>query len=140
MMKTVMQYFIPALFLSVAFAGGVYIERFRGCNPRDFNVGPGMHLGMMEKISRDLDLSSDQEKQVSEIFREQREKLRSLRDEIHPKFESVRRETQQRIEAILTPAQIEKFSAIKEHIPPRGMGGRIGGKFFLQRQEGSVEK
>lgn len=130
-MKTIMQYLIPAIFLSAAFAGGIFVERMHMCPGAPMrDEGRSPRLNMLEEITHDLDLSPEQRKQVGDILHEQRDKLRSIRSEVHPRFETVRNETQQRIAALLNPEQLEKFNELKDQKRRPPMLNRLRDRFF----------
>ena len=64
---------------------------------------------MMDKFTRKLSLTSDQQQKVSVILDETRVKLDALRQESRPKFEAIRNSSKEEIRKILTPEQIGKF-------------------------------
>ena len=81
------------------------------------NFGPhwkkgGVKKHMVERFSKDLNLNSEQKKQVESIFEKQHPKMMALHDEMRPKFESLRKETQNEIKTLLTPDQQMKMDKI----------------------------
>jgi Spy/CpxP family protein refolding chaperone len=111
---------IPRKALFVAFLSGLLIGGaaawfaapfLRFHHPRD---PERMHQRLMKKFSRELNLSDEQARQVDQIFRASREKMKALHDDAFPKFEALRKETQTAIRALLTPDQQAKFDAMHE--------------------------
>lgn len=67
---------------------------------------------MLEKFASELDLTSDQKIKVAAVFESKHKKMLELRDELHPKFEALRKSTQNDIKELLTPEQQKKFDEI----------------------------
>ncbi|WP_287963308.1 hypothetical protein [Alcanivorax sp.] len=76
-----------------------------------FAMGPGHRGGekMVEHMTKKLELTESQSAELSTIFKEQGEKRKSLHDE-----------TQEKINALLTPEQQEKLKQMKEKREKRG--------------------
>jgi Spy/CpxP family protein refolding chaperone len=67
---------------------------------------------VLQRLTRELDLTADQEQQLQTILRETGQEFAKLRAEFGPKLESIRVRSQERIHAILNPAQQTKFDAL----------------------------
>lgn len=74
-----------------AFPGGQGGDHFEG------------HKGdRIERLTKELDLTSEQKSQLTQIFQEQQAKR-----------EAIRQETDQRLKTVLTPEQMTKFEELK---------------------------
>ena len=88
-------------------------------------------------LARDLQLTDTQRQQLETILERGRERLDGFRDQVHARFEQERRQVNSEIEAILTPAQRDRFAQFQKRMrarrppPPHGRGrgrdGRGGG-------------
>lgn len=89
----------------------VRIERARQQRPR---------FPTLESMSRDLDLTADQQAKIREIFQRNEERLKALRGLMHEKLEAMRGQLKVEIDAVLTPGQIEKMDAmVQKHMRDR---------------------
>lgn len=77
---------------------------------------PGM---IMEKMTRDLDLTPDQQEKVQEIMDRTRDKMMALREKNRPKFKSILQQSQQEIAAVLDSGQKEKFDRMQKRLKQR---------------------
>lgn len=59
-----------------------------------------------------LQLTPEQKPQVEQILRDARVQLRELRRETQPKFNAVRAQTDERLKAVLSPPQWERFQEL----------------------------
>lgn len=91
----------------------VYRGVVRGDGPRD----------RFEQLAERLDLNADQKTKVQQILGESREQLRAVRRESEPKVVEIRRQTDERLQQVLTPEQWEKFQSVRHE-----MRGRRGGR------------
>ena len=73
-----------------------------------------MRGGRFERVFEQLNLTPDQKNQVRAIFDEARAQLNEIRKESEPKSREVRRQTDDRLQAVLTPEQWEQFQRIME--------------------------
>ena len=62
-----------------------------------------------ERMTRELTLSPDQQKQLGPILDDMQAKFRALHEQIAPQAEQIRQEGRARIRALLTPEQEPKF-------------------------------
>lgn len=77
-----------------------------------------------EEMAERLQLTADQKTKVQEIFGDTREQLRALRRESEPRVNEIRRQADDRLEAVMTPEQWQKFQTIREETRQRrGRGG-----------------
>ncbi len=67
---------------------------------------------MLEKFASELDLTSEQKTKVAAVFESKHKKMMELRDELRPKFEALRKSTQDDTRVLLTPEQQKKFDEI----------------------------
>src|SRR5688572_7922879 len=100
---------ILVAFVIGAIVGGFAVTRsFERPMPRK----GGAHL--VEKFSRELNLSSEQKEQVRRILKSKREQFRALRDQLKPRFDELRNSSRSEIEKILTPEQIPAFRQMEQ--------------------------
>jgi Spy/CpxP family protein refolding chaperone len=107
-------------FLAVGFAGGL-LAGVLAMHPKCFHrggMGPGPGHGGPQKLVRMLDrklgLTGEQKEAVEGIFAAQGVKLKALHDESFPKFEALRRATDEQVRAVLTDEQKVKYDALKK--------------------------
>ena len=80
--------------------------------------GKGGNHGQQHKamLFKKLDLAEDQKQPVAEILKEQRQKRKEIRkpgfERNKPQMEALRKETRQRLAAVLTEAQLQKYDAL----------------------------
>ena len=95
---------------------------------------------LMKRLTRRLDLTSQQQEKITVIFEEMREQLFNLRTKHKPDLERIREEGHARIKAILTAEQKIQFDEMMAKVKKRmrgktppfgehGPGGRPGPPF-----------
>ena len=105
---------IVFIFLLGALAGAllthrVYQQRVAGI----FRGEPSsMQEVIVNKLSRDLHLESTQVGQLRTIVKETQEEVRKVRQQVKPQIEEILARSQNRVRAILSPVQREKFEKI----------------------------
>ena len=109
--KTKWQVRLAALIIFVIgfIAGALAMNIYRG------QRGPsayGDRRGRFEETLDKLNLTQDQKTQVKAIFDDARSQLGQLRKESEPKFREVRKQTDERLKAVLEPEQWEQFQQI----------------------------
>ncbi|HKS41339.1 MAG TPA: periplasmic heavy metal sensor [Blastocatellia bacterium] len=109
--KTKWQVRLAALIIFVIgfIAGALAMNIYRG------QRGPsayGDRRGRFEETLDKLNLTQDQKNQVKAIFDDARAQLGQLRKESEPKFREVRKQTDERLKAVLEPEQWEQFQQI----------------------------
>ena len=80
--------------------------------PRRWNRGE-LYQQMLEQFSDRLRLTPDQKRQVNTIFETKKAKMKALREEMRPRFELIRLETQRDLRRLLTPAQQKRFDRME---------------------------
>ncbi len=86
----------------------------------------------LQHMTWQLDLSADQQSQIKPILVERQQKMQALfqdqsvaREDRRTKMQSIRQDSQSRIEAVLNDQQKQKFEAMQER-RRRGRGGENG--------------
>lgn len=72
------------------------------------------HERMLERFSKELDLSSEQKQKVSAIFESTRERLDALGTQTRPKFEALKAQADAEIRVLLSPEQQSKFDELQK--------------------------
>jgi Spy/CpxP family protein refolding chaperone len=136
--------FVLAVFC-VGLAGGVLIGRrlspdrvrvFRPPPGADFRgpmIGPGQGIGgggapagrLVERLTRELDLTSDQRSKIEGVLSARRARFDTLQQEVRSKFEVEQESLRNEIRAFLTPEQQQKFDEREQELRSR-FGGRRG--------------
>lgn len=87
-----------------------------------------MERHRMERLTVLLDLTPAQQQQVRTIFSDEHARMKTAMEQaqaamkqVRTAHEAARKETVQRLKAVLSPAQMKKLDAL---MPPRGMRGR----------------
>jgi len=68
----------------------------------------------LEHLTRALDLTPEQQAKIKPIIEQARPQMKAARDESRQKMIAIRENTMAQIRPILTPAQQQKFDAIKK--------------------------
>ena len=68
----------------------------------------------LERLTKALDLTPDQQAKVKTILEQAKPQVEAARQESKQKMQSIRENVQAQIRPILTPAQQQKFDAIKK--------------------------
>jgi hypothetical protein len=71
---------------------------------------------IVDALTRDLQLTPDQQKQLGSIVDDTRAQWRTLYTTIEPQHEQIREQARDRMRAILTPDQKPKFEEFMHHI------------------------
>lgn len=87
------------------------VYRLRAGNGRQEARGRRDKEEVFERMKRDLDLNDQQAAQIRAILEQTRDEYRQLRAEVRPRYDSVRQTARNRIRALLTPEQQQKFDA-----------------------------
>ena len=96
-------------------------ERFGGGG----RMGGGPPSGrLVERLSRDLELTSDQRTKIEGVLTARRPRLDTLQQEVRSKFDAEQESLRNEIRAILTPDQQKKFDEREKEM--RGRFGRRG--------------
>src|ERR1700732_5381571 len=101
---------ILVVFLLGALLGSVgnhlWGERVWG---KQITNGPPSKGQIVSDLTRELQLTADQQKQLSSIVDDTRAQVRALYNTVEPQHEQLRQRGRDRIRAILTPDQKPKF-------------------------------
>lgn len=94
------------IFIIGFIAGALAMNLYRGRpgGPSSFSRGD-----RFERLAARLDLTPDQKPQVKQIFDDAHARFTEIRKESGPKYAEVRKQTNERLQAVLTPEQWEKF-------------------------------
>ena len=68
----------------------------------------------VERLTRTLDLTPEQQAKIQPIFDQAKPQVAAVRQEAMQKIKAIRDNTQAQIRPILTPAQQQKFDALKK--------------------------
>ena len=80
--------------------------------------------GQFERMIDGLNLSADQKTQVHQILGDTREQLQALRRESEPRVNDIRRQTDERLQKVLTPDQWKQFQQERDKMRGRERRGR----------------
>lgn len=67
-----------------------------------------------ERLAQRLDLSDVQRARIDSIFAEEQVRARELSREFQPQFRALADQTRERVEAVLTPEQLEQMRAMRQ--------------------------
>jgi Spy/CpxP family protein refolding chaperone len=90
---------------------GAYRLRAAG---RERAVEHNGHRGgqdIFERMRSDLSLTDEQARQVKTVLDETRDEFRTLSAECRPRYDAIRQKGRERIRALLTPEQQQRFDA-----------------------------
>ena len=65
---------------------------------------------LLEKFTKELDLSAEQKSQVEKILETNLPKMKALRETVRPQFKAIGESLQSEIRAVLKPDQLPKFN------------------------------
>ena len=78
--------------------------------------GPRDRTHLLERLTQELDLNADQQKQLDGILAETQKKYEVLYEPVRAQADQVRQQGRENIRAILTPEQRTKFEEILRRI------------------------
>lgn len=81
---------------------------------RHMRPGPPPVSAVMHKLDHRLGLDADQHRQVEAIIRDAHAQMDTVRKETLPRIDSIMQGARDRIRAVLTPEQREKFEKLVE--------------------------
>jgi len=70
----------------------------------------------VEKLTTELNLTPDQQKSVKETLEAKREKMKSISKDDHEAWRKLTKETNDKINAVLTPEQQKKFATMQKEM------------------------
>jgi hypothetical protein len=108
---------VIVVFLLGALLGGVgnHVWGERVWGKQTINTQPTRNQ-IVGDLTRDLQLTPDQQQQLGSIVDDTRAQWRTLYTTIEPRHEQIRQQSRDRIRAILTPDQKPKFEAFMHRI------------------------
>ena len=118
-MNKLIKFALVLLLVSCVFGAGIHVG-YSYCTPPhpNFRPHPAFRDKMLSNFSNKLHLTKEQKDAVALVLESQREKFDSLREELHPKFESMHTETQNLIRQILNQEQQKEFDKIRDNLMP----------------------
>jgi len=124
---------VAALFFSGVAIGALgvflYIDDRPGQRVRGERPGPPPRFAM-QTMAEALDLTPEQREQIQAIHRESRRTAEEIRHEMRPRLEDHIEQTRERMIAVLTPEQQERFEEMRDRF-----GARMD-RFFLGEGRG----
>ena len=98
---------------------GIFVLGFIGgllaFNIYSRSTAPRNSYGLYEKISRQLDLKGSQKTEVEGILSSARAQLQELHRDTQPGIDAIRKQTREKLKAVLTAKQWEQFqNLVKE--------------------------
>jgi len=99
---------------SAGVAGGILFENyFLDKRPKKREERrSSVRFPTMETMADELGLTTDQEEKIRDVFRNNEERLKQYRSQIHEQYSSLRAQLKKEIEDVLTEEQKTKFQAM----------------------------
>jgi predicted transcriptional regulator len=99
---------------SAGVAGGILFENyFLDKRPKKrVERKSSVRFPTMETMAEELGLTTDQEEKIRDVFRNNEERLKQYRSQIHEQYSSLRTQLKKEIEDVLTEEQKAKFQAM----------------------------
>jgi len=95
----------------------VYRARVQSERPLDGGPRPGNgRTKYLERLTEELGLTEEQSRQVGQILEETRKEFIQLRNEMRPRFDEIRRRSNERLRAVFTPEQQAKFEQMTKRL------------------------
>lgn len=73
-----------------------------------------VHFPTLNEMAEELELNDSQQEQIREIFKNNEERIKLLREEMNKQFHALRGQFMEEIESVLEPEQEQKFEAMIE--------------------------
>ncbi|MDH4218846.1 MAG: hypothetical protein OEY18_01200 [Candidatus Aminicenantes bacterium] len=99
---------------SAGVAGGILFENYfldKRPKKREERRSP-VRFPTMEMMADELGLTTDQQEKIRDVFRNNEERLKQYRSQIHQQYSSLRTKLKKEIEDVLTEEQKTKFQAM----------------------------
>jgi len=77
------------------------------------------HEKRLQRLCQELELSKEQEEKVSQIMKKGWEKIQEEMKKMKKRVLAIKKNSDRRIEKLLTPGQLEKFKELKEELKKR---------------------
>ncbi len=84
------------------------------CEKCDQTKAEKMHAKRLDKLTKELSLTPDQKEKVSVILKESGEKNKAEMQKMKDSMKAMKEETDQKITAVLTPEQAQKYEKMKQ--------------------------
>lgn len=78
--------------------------------------GEARHHYLLKKFSTRLNLTEEQKQKVGAILEAKREKIRTIRHDMKPRFDEIWQNTREEIRQVLNPEQQKKFEALNAEL------------------------
>jgi Spy/CpxP family protein refolding chaperone len=116
---------LPAVVCGAMITSGAFAEDATSpapsAAPSASAAGEGKFGNPLERLTKELSLTPDQQAKIKPILEARRDKLKALRDDTSvtadqkkDKFKEVFESSNKEIEAVLTPDQVTKFEALQK--------------------------
>ena len=114
-------FLVLALGIGLGAVGEVYVNQRVLARPpqaqvQNQNVRAPAPLRAVPRLTKELDLSPDQQKQLSAILTEMQERFDGIRQQMNPQFDQIREQGHDQIRQILTPEQRPKFEDFLQRV------------------------
>ena len=116
MTRRVYFYFVLTFVLGVIVGGAATV--FYAWNSGHWHR-PFKKERLVQRLTRDLNLSDQQVQQLKQIMDETMKKYQELQSQVRPQFDTIRQESHNRIRQILTPEQAQKFDEMVKRFERR---------------------
>lgn len=118
-MKNHYKFWIVFSFIVVFAAGvigGILFEKnVLGKEPKRITRSrSSVRFPTLDKMALELELTAEQQEQIREIFKNNEERLKTLKNQIHEQFSSMRTKLKNEIDNVLNEEQRSKFEAMIE--------------------------
>jgi len=81
--------------------------------------GEKFHEKRLQRLCEELELSKEQEEKVSQIMKKGWERIREEMKKMKERVLAIKKDSDRRIEKLLTPEQLERFKELKEETKKR---------------------
>ncbi len=97
-------------------AGGILLDKYvlTKKTERTRKKRSSIHFPTLNMMAQELNLTSEQQEQIREIFKNNEERFRTLRSQIDERFKTMRTQLREEIKSVLTNEQKLKFEAMIE--------------------------
>jgi len=123
-------------------AGGILLDqKIIGEKPgEERKKGESVRFPTLDIMAEELNLATEQQEQIREVFRNNDERLTVLRGQIHEQFSAIRSQLKEEIEIILTDEQKIKFEAMIQKYLSQRKKQREGKRGHTEKHDSSKKK
>jgi len=102
--------------LAIGITGGILFERhvLDKKTKKYTKSRRRVHFPTLETMAQELNLTDDQQKKIKEIFKNNEERFKRLRSQIHENLSKMRTQLKDEIKSVLNEEQDSKFEAMIE--------------------------